>query len=326
MASPQGLSYNSTMRHSIYAAALAVVLLPSVTHGQADVHKLAEEARALESSGKRSEALAAYQQVLKTDPSSFDAQIGIGRVLDLEGKYAEARSHLQKAVELATDDDVNAALATLAQSYAFEGQAADAAKYYQRAFDRQIGAGALDAAAGTANAIGRVYLETGDLANAEKWYRTGYDTSREMKTQTPEQTDLWDMRWEHAQSRIAARRKQFDGAHAHLDKVRTIVGGGRLAANQQVQYPYLAGYAAFYEGIWTRRLRNLARRARKIRSCSACWRRRTNKRRNRKKLAAWIPAHSRVARSLSADGVRAPACRAAPEVGVRSLCAAIFRR
>jgi tetratricopeptide (TPR) repeat protein len=236
------------MTHLISTIALLAILAPSVTPFQADAHRLAEEARALESSGKRGDALAAYQQVLKADPASFDAHIGIGRVLDLEGKYAEARPHLQKALELASGDDVNAALATLAQSYVFEGQAADAATYYQKAFDRQSGAGTLDAAAGTANALGRVYLETGDVANAEKWYRTGYDTIRRMKTQTPDQTDLWDMRWEHAQSRIAARRKQFDAAHAHLDKVRTIVQGGRLAANQQVQYPYLAGYVAFYEG------------------------------------------------------------------------------
>jgi tetratricopeptide (TPR) repeat protein len=69
-----------------------------------------------------------------------------------------------------------------------------------------------------------------------------------MKTQTPEQTDLWEMRWEHAQARLAARRKQFDLAHQHLDAVRAIVGRGRLAENQQVQSPYLAGYVAFYEG------------------------------------------------------------------------------
>jgi tetratricopeptide (TPR) repeat protein len=236
------------MKHSLGTLALIAILLPNPSYAQAGPPTTADAAQALESSGKRGEALEAYRQILKENPSSFDAEIGIGRVLDLDGKYAEARQHLQKAVELASDDDKNAALATLAQSYVFEGKASDAAKYYEQAFNRQISAGALDAAAGTANAIGRVYLETGDVANAEKWYRTGYDTIRKMKTQTPEQTDLWEMRWEHAQARIAARRKQFDVAHQHLETVRTIVGRGRLADNQQAQSPYLAGYVAFYEG------------------------------------------------------------------------------
>lgn len=236
------------MRHSFAMLALVAILVPTAAYSQTQTGNAADAARALESSGKRREALEAYRKILSENPSSFDAEIGIGRALDLDGKYAEARQHLQKAVELASDDDKNAALATLAQSYVFEGKASDAAKHYEQALDRQIAAGALDAAAGTANAMGRVYLETGDIANAEKWYRTGYDTIRKMKTQTPEQTDLWEMRWEHAQARIAARRKQFDLAHQHLDTVRAIVGRGRLAENQQVQSPYLAGYVAFYEG------------------------------------------------------------------------------
>jgi tetratricopeptide (TPR) repeat protein len=236
------------MKHSLCTLAVIAVFLPTPSYAQAGARTPTDEAQALESSGKRGEALDAYRKILKENPSSFDAEIGIGRVLDLDGKYAEARQHLQKAVELAPEDDKNGALATLAQSYVFDAKASDAARQYEQAFNRQLAAGALDAAAGTANAIGRVYLETGDVANGEKWYRTGYETIRKMNTQTPEQTDLWEMRWEHAQARIAARRKQFDAAHRHTDVVRSIVERGRLAENQQVQYPYLAGYVAFHEG------------------------------------------------------------------------------
>jgi tetratricopeptide (TPR) repeat protein len=228
--------------------ACAAIVLPAAAVAQTGATSAADQAEKLLESGKRSEALALYRQAVKQDAGSFDARIGIGRLLDLEGQYAEARQHLEKAIEIAPEEDRNAALSTMAQSYAFEGNAAEAAKYYQRVFDNQIKAGALDGAAGTANALGRVYLETGDVANAEKWYRTGYETSGKLEKRTPADTDLWEMRWHHAQARIAARRKQFDVARRHMTEVQTIIGRGRLDDNQRVQYPYLAGYVAFYEG------------------------------------------------------------------------------
>jgi tetratricopeptide (TPR) repeat protein len=135
----------------------------------------------------------------------------------------------------------------MAVSFAFEGNAADAAKYYQRVFDRQVKAGAYDSAAGTANALGRVYLETGDVDNAERWYRTGYETAMTVKN-TPEQHDLWEMRLHHAQGRIAARRKQFDRARKHVEEVRAIAARGTLDEFQRSNVPHLAGYVALFEG------------------------------------------------------------------------------
>ncbi len=228
--------------------ACAAIVLPAAPVAQTSATSPADQAEKLLAGGKRSEALALYRQAVTQDPASFDARIGIGRLLDLEGQYAEARQHLQKAIEIAPEGDRNAALSTMAQSYAFEGNAAEAAKYYQQVFDSQMKAGALEGAAGTANALGRVYLETGDVANAEKWYRTGYETSGKLEKRTPADTDLWEMRWHHAQARIAARRKQFDVARQHMKDVQTTIGQGRLDDNQRVQYPYLAGYVAFYEG------------------------------------------------------------------------------
>ena len=174
--------------------------------------------------------------------------MGMGESLDLEGKFAEARQHFQKGIELSPDEDVNGALSAMGVSYAFEANAAEAAKYYQRAFDRQVKAGALDSAGGIANAIGRVYLETGDTANAEKWYRTGYESPNKMPGRTPAQTDLTEMRWHHAQARIAARRKQFDIARKHVEEVRAIAERARIDASQRVNHPHVAGYVAFYQG------------------------------------------------------------------------------
>ena len=236
----------------IFALALAASTMAPQAQVQPDtapaLAELATQARKLQIDGQRSAALALYRKILSRDPRNADAHLGMGESLDLEGQFAQAREHLQKALELVPDEDRNAALSALGISYAFEGNAAEAAKYYQRAFDRQVQAGVLDSAGGIANAIGRVYLETGDLANAETWYRTGYDSAMKVAARTPAQTDLTEMRWQHAQARLAARRKQFDLARKHVDEVRAIVERGQINPSQRANHPYVAGYVAFYQG------------------------------------------------------------------------------
>lgn len=245
-------AYNGLMTRRSSILILASLAVAVSAHAQAptpsDPAALLKEARQLENNGQLTEALAGYRKALEQSGSQVEAHLGIGRVLDVEGKYGEARQHIQKAIELAPDTLQNPALSTMAVAYAFEGQAAESAKYFQKVFDRQVAAGAPEAAAGTANALGRVYLETGDATNAEKWYRTGYDTARKIAKRSREDVDLWDMRWHHAQARIAARRKQPEAARKHADAVRTIVEKGTLDESQRANYPYLLGYVAFYEG------------------------------------------------------------------------------
>lgn len=224
--------------------------IPLPAHGQAadDAGTIVQQARKHENGGRRGEALALYKQAIEKNRSQFDAHLGIGRILDVEGQYAEARTHIQRGIDLAPDSGLNAALSTMAVAHAFEGNAAESAKYYQRVFDRQIAAGAPGAAAGTANALGRVYLETGDAVAAEKWYRTGYETAKKIEKQSAQDADLWAMRWQHAQGRIAARRRQFDAARKHVQEVAAIVARGTLDDSQRLNLPHLAGYVAFYEG------------------------------------------------------------------------------
>lgn len=213
-----------------------------------DAAALIKQAQQLESEGKRKEALGIFRGIVAKNPANAAAHLGMGRVLDFEGQYAEARQHLQKAIDAASPSELNGALSAMAISYAFEGKAADAAKYYGQLIDRQLASGATDAAGGAANGLGRVYLETGDTAAAEKWYRTGYETALKNPKRTPEQTDLTEMRWHHAQARIAARRKQFDVARKHVEEVGALVAAGRLDEAQRAQYPHVAGYVAFCAG------------------------------------------------------------------------------
>jgi len=224
-----------------------------------DAAALNKQAQQLESDGKRKEALGIFRLIVAKDPANVAAHLGIGRVLNIEGQYTEARQHFQKAIDAASQSEMNGALSAMAISYAFEGNAAEAAKYYGRLIDRHLSSGAMDAAGGAANGLGRVYLETGDTANAEKWYRTGYESASKNEKRTPEQTDLTEMRWHHAQARIAARRKQFDAARKHVDEVRALVARGTLDEAQQAQYPHVAGYVAFYAGEYDTAIAELSK-------------------------------------------------------------------
>jgi tetratricopeptide (TPR) repeat protein len=239
--------------------AMAALSLPSTLSAQDPAERL-KVANGLEfNDGKRSEAAAIYREVLAQSPANFEAHLGLGRILIVDGRIAEGRQHLDKALAAASDNQRNPALSTLAISYVFEGNGPAAAKFYQQVFESQLKANAMSPAAGTANALARALLETGDLDNAEKWYRTGYETAAKIQNVPPEEKDLWEMRWRHAQGRIAARRKQFDVARNHLAAVEGLVAKGTLPDGQRSFAPQLAGYIAFYQGNYDEAIAALAK-------------------------------------------------------------------
>ena len=135
----------------------------------------------------------------------------------------------------------------MAVSYAFESKAADAARFYEQVFNDRTAAANFNGAAATANAMARTYLESGDIPNAEKWYRTGYDTAKKIKDLTPAQSELWEMRWLHAQARIASRRGDAAGARAHAAAIKALLDKGANEA-ERPQYQYLLGYIALDAG------------------------------------------------------------------------------
>ena len=206
-----------------------------------------KEADQLVTAGKFIDALALYRKAIAADAKFVDAHLGAGRMLDLTGKHADARKHFASAIESATPEMRPQALSAMAVSYAFESKARDAAGFYEKVFNERIAQGNWNGAAGTANAIARVYLETGDFVNAEKWYRTGYDTSKRIKDLTQTQADLWEMRWFNAQSRIAARRGDAAQAQRHAAAVKTLVDKPRNEG-ERMQLQYLLGYIALEAG------------------------------------------------------------------------------
>ncbi len=219
---------------------------------------LVKQAQKLSSEGKQDEALALYSEAIAAIPSLFEAQLGAGIALDLKGNYSGARQHLAKAIDLASPDNKAQALRSMAMSYAFEGEAGKAAKYEKLVFDDRVLANEYPTAAGIANELARVYLESGDTAHAYKWYEKGYKTAMKTKNLSEADKNLWLFRWENAQARIAARRGQASEAQKHIIAAKAALD---LANNpEQARFwPYLTGYVAYYLGDYKTAIADLQR-------------------------------------------------------------------
>jgi tetratricopeptide (TPR) repeat protein len=221
-----------------------------------DADELVKQGETLARDGKANEALALYQRALQLDPDNYQAQLFTGVALDLKGSYQEARQHLAKAIQLASEQQTVQSLRVMAVSYAFERNTDKASEYERRAFDQQYNWKQYADAAGTADELARIYLESGDYDNAFQWYQTGHLTGLKIPNLTPAQKDLWEFRWEAAQARIAARRGKFDQAKQHLAACKALIDKADNP-DQAVFYPYLAGYVAFYSGDYSAAIKQL---------------------------------------------------------------------
>ncbi len=220
---------------------------PQTSTKDSDALELVKQGQKLNSEGKQDEALALYNRALQLSPDLYQAQLASGIALDLESEYQKARVHLAKAIALATPEQKIQALRTMGISYAFTRDASQAAMYDQQAFDSQYDEKKFDDAAGTANELARIYLESGDVDNAFQWYQTGHLTALLKPNMTPAEKDLWEFRWESALARIRARQGRKEDAQKYLAAAKTILDKG-ANPDQMRFYPYIAGYVAFYGG------------------------------------------------------------------------------
>ncbi len=197
--------------------------------------------------GKLDDAIAFYKNALETNPNAWDAYLGMGAALDLKGDYSAARQNIQKAIDMAPANGKVRALRTMAVSYAFTGDASQAAGYEEQAFRLQMAANDFDGAAGTADEAARIYLENGDLDEAQKWYEKGHVTAMLNPKLTDAEKDLWNFRWQNAQARIAARKGNNAEAQHLAAAAKAIIDKGTNP--EQAQFvPYLEGYVEFYGG------------------------------------------------------------------------------
>jgi len=208
---------------------------------------LVQQGQKLSREGKQDEALALFRQALDKDSSLYEAHLAAGAALDLKGDYAEAQEHFTKAIEVAPADSKQQALRAMAFSYTFAGNADKAAAAETEVFNARIAKNDLVGAAETCNELARIYLELGDVDNANKWYKTGYETVSRKPDLSEADRNLFLFRWENAQARIAARRGQAGEAQQHVAAAKAALDKANNP-DQARFYPYLTGYVAFYTG------------------------------------------------------------------------------
>ena len=213
-----------------------------------DGSALVQQGRRLVADGDLAGGLALYEKALAAQPALADAHLATGIVLDLMGRYAEARKHLAQAIEQAPPELKANTLNAMATSYAFERRTKDAAAFFQQVYDLEQAAKRPGGAAAAANALGRLYLETGDGKKARQWYQTGYEMARRQPDEPASQLALWELRWLHAQGRIAARANDAATSRRHLDAARQLVATTPALKDEGPTVAYLAGYVALYTG------------------------------------------------------------------------------
>jgi predicted Zn-dependent protease len=124
---------------------------------------------------------------------------------------------------------------------------AEAEKYEKQVFDALMTTPDFEAAAGVANELARIKLESGEIDGAENWYKTGYDTAMRKTEMKDADKNLWAFRLAHAQARIAARRGQREEAQKLVAAAKTALEKANNP-DQALFFPYLTGYVAFYGG------------------------------------------------------------------------------
>ncbi len=251
------LNVSSLAGLCLFAASLAVAQQPPTPPSPAPAvaqdpaADLLKQGQQLLREGKHQEALGAFRDVIAkapaSSPAAATAQLQAGIVLDLLGRYEEARTHLARAIDSARPEDKPRAQRTMAMSYAFERNCDGAEKYQAPLYESYLQAKDFFMGGEIANELARVCLESGNFDKAQTWYQRGYAAGIKEPGITPERRDLWEFRSEHAQARIAARRGQADEAKKHVAAAKAVFDKGTNP--EQAQFvPYLVGYVAFYTG------------------------------------------------------------------------------
>ncbi len=259
--------HNGAMPLTRHVASLGLILLMSATPGFAQTAApaagpdaaLLAQSEQLQKDGRLDEALDVARHAMTVAPDSSAAHLQVGVLLDLAGKYAEARTHITTAIAKATTpDDSKTARCSMAVSYAFERNCKSAVPFESAVFDQDVAAKDFEGAAGVANELARICLESGDIDTSAIWYRTGYDTALKQAGLTEQRRDLWNFRWEHAQARIAARRGDAAAAESHAATATALAEKGSIP-EQRPFVPYLAGYVAYYGGHYIQAVSDLGR-------------------------------------------------------------------
>ena len=211
--------------------------------------------------GSLPDALSLYRTVLKTLPNSLPAHDAAGTVLDLMGKGEEARTHFQKALDLAANEQERAnAARAMAMSWAFSGNCDQTVTYQQKALGYYIARKDFYQQSELAGEAARVCLDNGALDTAFQWYLTAHDLGLKQPEIPATRKNVLEFRWESAQARVAARKGNQTEADRHVAAAMAMLEKDEaLARTETMSARALEGYVALYEGYYDAALAQLGK-------------------------------------------------------------------
>jgi tetratricopeptide (TPR) repeat protein len=236
--------------HRLIFATMAVALLATAQRGpQSENLRAAQQAIR---DGKTDDAAAAVKKELAANPASMQA----ATMLDTLGQTAEAKKVIQRNIDAAPDPAQKAsAQRAMAMSYAFDGDCRNTVKFEQMVIaywvtrEEAEPQNAFYQEGEMANEAARVCIDSGDLEQAELWYRQGTELGLKEPGNQTHPASLWNFRLEHGLARLAARRGNKAEAQKHVDAARKLLDADSAMAGQQERFfPYLTGYVALYTG------------------------------------------------------------------------------
>lgn len=238
-----------------FATAAHAQSIPNAADPATDLLRQAQEKMR---NGEEHEAVELARRAVASSPSSYQANNQLGALLDLAGRYEEARAAFAKAAETApTPDNRARAQRAIAISYGFERDCPGAAKYEEPLYRQYLEARDFYNAGEVANELARLCLDAGKLDEAERWYRAGTAAGLREPDIKDDRKDLWQYRLEHALGRIAAKRGNKAEAERHVAAAKALLERGNMPAQQREYFPYLTGYVALATRDYRAALANL---------------------------------------------------------------------
>ena len=162
---------------------------------------------------------------------------GQGALADLQMAATEAQPGMDRSRALMGMVLVRTYLGQLPQGL-------DRAEQAMRMWHEQ---GRADMEASTANATGRLLLETGDPATAATWYERGWQAI-DGSDLPAEQRVIWHVRELHGLARAAAQSRELDKARQYASEATTLMASDPANAEHYAWIgPYLEGYLLLAE-------------------------------------------------------------------------------
>lgn len=210
--------------------------------------------------GKLDEAKAAFERAIQLDGSTPRAHTFIGNVYLLKGDYGKAREYFRTALGKSVKDSAPfGPNYGLAYSYVYEGDMKSALKTleaYQAEYERSTAQQNFPAVF-IWNSIGRLYLESGQPAEAIKAYEKGYATIPGSKL-TDIEKKTWLGRLHHGTGRALAKLGKHEEAWKEAEMIKKMIEeNGKEGEQFWPSYHYIAGYLKLEAGDYAKAVEHL---------------------------------------------------------------------